>query len=539
MIKVFLVEDEIVIREGIKKNIPWEENGLSFVGDASDGELAFPMIQKLQPDIVITDIKMPFMDGLSLSTLIKKEFPLMEIIILSGFEEFDYAKEAINVGVSKFLTKPISSEDLLSEIKELAVKIEEKKSERLLLSKYQEEMEESNVEEKRKLFTGLVSGEEKVHELLKLASSLSIDLSAFFYNIILFGMQSSNHTSEEYSNSVVKAFERIQAIPRMKDAVIFDRNLEGWAFLIKADTREEIISTQNMIKEGIEEILEDYPHISYYGGIGREVERLHSLPDSFRAAARGYAHRYLADGNAFRYADEESDEKTGTVDFDIKAVDARKLDKTHLASFLKTGNLDEVPFFVDEFYGRIGEDALKSMMFRQYLLLDAYFTVVGFLNEIEADTDAVETVNINSEALKTTQKTKEYIIGIVSNAIEQRNSTSSNRYRQIVDEAIDYIAKNYADEDLSLNSVSSYVNVSPNHFSMIFSQQTDSTFIKYLTDYRMNKAKEMLRCTNKRSSEIASETGYKDPHYFSFIFKKTQGMTPTQYRGVKESEGDD
>ena len=96
MLKVFLVEDEIVMREGIKKNIDWEKEGFSFTGEASDGELAFPMIQKLHPDILITDIRMPFMDGLELSRLVKREFPKIKIIILSGYDEFEYAKEAMN-----------------------------------------------------------------------------------------------------------------------------------------------------------------------------------------------------------------------------------------------------------------------------------------------------------------------------------------------------------------------------------------------------------------------------------------------------------
>ena len=93
-IRVFLAEDEFVVRQGIKKNIDWEGHGYEFCGEAADGELAFPMIQKLRPEIVITDIRMPFMDGLELSRLIKKELPHTEIIILTGHEEFEYAKES-------------------------------------------------------------------------------------------------------------------------------------------------------------------------------------------------------------------------------------------------------------------------------------------------------------------------------------------------------------------------------------------------------------------------------------------------------------
>ena len=143
MLKIFLAEDEYVVREGIKNNIDWKAHGYDFVGDASDGELALPMIQKLKPDIVITDIKMPFMDGLELSRLIKKEFPWMEIIILSGYAEFDYAREAIAIGVAHYLNKPISGDELISELDKLAKKVEEKKQERQLKEKYAREMAEN------------------------------------------------------------------------------------------------------------------------------------------------------------------------------------------------------------------------------------------------------------------------------------------------------------------------------------------------------------------------------------------------------------
>ena len=133
----------------------------------------------------------------------------------------------------------------------------------------------------------------------------------------------------------------------------------------------------------------------------------------------------------------------------------------------------------------------------------------------------------------------EYVIRIMKKALELREKSASNRYGDVVDEVTRYIEENYADEELSLNVLASHVNFSPNHLSMIFSQQTGQTFIKYLTDFRMNKAKELLRCTGKKSSVISMEVGYKDPHYFSYLFKKTQGMTPTQYRGGKNPEGEE
>ena len=137
------------------------------------------------------------------------------------------------------------------------------------------------------------------------------------------------------------------------------------------------------------------------------------------------------------------------------------------------------------------------------------------------------------------ERTRAYILRIINTAVSLRDNQASNRYGDIIDEVRSYIDEHYGDESLSLNTLASRVNFSPNHLSMIFSAQTGETFIKYLTDYRMDKAKELLRCTGKRSVDISVEVGYKDPHYFSYLFKKTQGMTPTQYRNtghVKEDQ---
>ena len=123
MYKVFLVEDEIVVREGIRDNVNWENSNFIFSGEAPDGEIALPLIQEIKPDILITDIKMPFMDGLELSRIIKKNMPWVRIIILSGHDEFKFAKEAISIGVTEYLLKPISSSDLLKALNKVTVEI--------------------------------------------------------------------------------------------------------------------------------------------------------------------------------------------------------------------------------------------------------------------------------------------------------------------------------------------------------------------------------------------------------------------------------
>ena len=186
MLKVFLVEDEIVMREGIKKNIQWEKEGFEFVGDASDGELAYPLIQKTKPDILITDIRMPFMDGLELSRLVKQELPDIKIMILSGYDEFEYAKEAIKIGITDYLVKPISGAKLLEAVKKVAQVIEEEKEQKEFLQTFEKEREENARLSRQKFFKKLVSGNHPVSALLKEGREIGMDLAADRYNIVLF-----------------------------------------------------------------------------------------------------------------------------------------------------------------------------------------------------------------------------------------------------------------------------------------------------------------------------------------------------------------
>ena len=132
MIKVFLIEDEIVIREALERMIPWKEYGFELVGKAKDGEIALPMIRKSKPDVLITDIKMPFMDGLTLSSIVKKEFPNIRIVIVSGYDDFEYARKAIAIGVDDYLLKPFSKDD----IEEMLGKVKGKLDQERILRRY-------------------------------------------------------------------------------------------------------------------------------------------------------------------------------------------------------------------------------------------------------------------------------------------------------------------------------------------------------------------------------------------------------------------
>ena len=457
------------------------------------------MIQKLKPDIVITDIRMPFMDGLVLSKLIKKELPWIEIIILSGYSEFEYAKEGIKIGIAQYLLKPINGEDLIKEVDSLAVKIEEKHKEREIKEKYMREMKENFLKERKDLFQYLVTGSKSPAELLEISGRLDIDLSAIWYSIVLLKVQSMKHARDEYSNSIIEIEQKIEMLDSKKDLLIFDRNLEGKAFLFKADSKEDMIDFQEKYLYQIKEILDDYENIRYFGGIGEPVNRLRELPFSFESASHAFAHRYLVkDSLILNYKEIKQGIYQEEIKFDIGSMDIKQIDRSKIREFLKFGDKEETIYFVEEFFKDLGNNAMKSNMLRQYIIMDSYFCIAEFVEGLSFAKEEIDPPDSNSGVLQSEENAMDYLIRIVHKALELREKAASNRYGDVVDEVIRYIEDNYADEELSLNVLASHINFSPNHLSMVFSQQAGQTFTRYLTNYRMNKAKELLRCTSKR-----------------------------------------
>ena len=538
MLKVFLVEDEFVVREGIKNNIDWSGHGYDFCGEAGDGEVAYSMIQKLKPDIVITDIKMPFMDGLTLSHMIKSEFPWIEIIILTGYEDFQFAREAIKIGVSCYLLKPVNGESIMKEVDALSEKIREKKAEREAAQRYEEEMRERTELDKRDFFNTLIKGGASASDLIAEAKKLSIDISALRYNIMLLKIWSDKHDIGEFSNSVLRVEETVRAIADELGAVFFDFTVEGTALLFKGDDDKDIKRKIDRAVAKMKDLFSGYKHIRYFGAIGQTVGRITEIHTSFDWASRAYAHLYLTSENAFLVGSAEGLRPETNVDIPSE-IDPKHIDRRLMKRFLRGGEVSEITFFLEEYLNNIGDHALRSKMLRQYIAMDVYFCVADFVeNELGLSKEEIEQkISFpDGEVLLDENKTHDYLSEILGTALDLREDHSLGRYHDVMKDAIAYISEHYSDEELSLNTLAAQVNFSPNHLSSIFKQETGQPFIKYLTDYRMNMAKELLRRSSKKSNEIGIMVGYKDPHYFSYLFKKTQGVTPTQYRSMGRGE---
>lgn len=535
-IKVFLVEDEMVIRRGIKNSIDWEKEGYIFCGEASDGELAYPMIIKEKPDILITDIRMPFMDGLELCKLVKKELPNIKILILSGYDEFDYAKEAIRLGVTEYLLKPISSGKLLEALNGVSESIRREKEDKDLVRKYMEEMRENTEHEKQKFFEQMIAGNLSMADALETGKKYEMNLSAGMYNLLLFRftLGEENRKSGELLEEAEYAIEKLTE--RLEYVFEFQRGVEGWAFLLMADNEEQMSERVKELSKDLEEIMKNYSTIAYFGGIGQPVARLRELEESFREAERALAARFTMELNRIiSVEDIRMAQNVDTLD-DIEITSFGEIEKTRtmLEKFLNNGAEDEIDEFVDVYINELPEENLKSVLMRQYIIMDAYIVMMSFCEKIEGIEGEMQA---QSEELKNSMKTiqtleeiKNYIRMLLKKIIGVRDTISGRRYSDIIEIAKDQIRKTYMSDEISLNTIAAEVGMSPSYFSSIFSKEMGKTFVEYLTEIRMDRAKELLMCSSMKTSEIGYEVGYKDPPYFSYIFKKTQNCTPKEFR---------
>lgn len=548
MLKIFLAEDEVVVRETIKRMIPWEELGFELVGEAADGEMALPLLIRQQPDLLITDIKMPFMDGLTLARLAKKEIPGLKVVILSGYDDFNYAKQAIGIGVEDYLLKPITKNALIERLSEIRSRYEHEKTQKEYYEKFQREMQAYEKNSSRDFFEALVDGSMDMMEVYKRAEKLGLDIVAEAYNVLIFTMNCDEDFSgqrDEYSSWEAESLELLENFfAGHSSAMLFRSNIFSYGVLLKGQ-RETIEENTRACVDEIRKILSRQDgRREWFLAVGQSVERLSQIQKSYHTASRAFSQRYLYDENILYYDEMETMEHPGgqaeTEDNAyLQKVDVNALNPAILQKFLSNGLQEETENFVKDYFYAIGQEPMESLVFRNYVILNVRFSVISFIKGLGCDTNEMEsadTEEVLAESGKNMESAIAYAKKMISQAIEIRDQNSGNKKRSILKTAVDFIDSHYMDEEISLNTVANVANVSSNHFSALFSQNMGQTFIEYLTTLRMNKAKELLRCTGMRSSEIAGEIGYKDAHYFSYLFKKTQGMTPSDYRKAREEK---
>lgn len=537
MLRVFLAEDETIIRETLRDTVPWARCGYTFVGEAGDGELALPLIQQTRPDVLITDIRMPFMDGLALSKLVLQEFPQMKVIILSGYDDFEYAQTAIGLGVERYLLKPITKSTLMKVLEEVREKIQGERAQQNYLAQFQQEAQDYEQYARRRFLERVVAGQLSVQEIYEQAEKLDLDLRAKAYNLALVSaMPESGSASESYSEPGARIRDGMVAhFLKHPEYILFRWNLTSFAVLL-LERQENMDAIVSRCIHKVQELYQTFgPELNWYVAMGTPTQRLSALPGCFEEVSRLWAYRHILPDQHILTA-QTVKTLTGTgSDHDLSGLDMNKVNPAMLTGVLQNASAQEIPSFVDEYTHSL-EDALESGPFCQYLMLSARFTATQFVENLGMEQKEY-LGNLSCLGMVGQQISiddlKRYLSDILLQAIRLRDRVAGSQYKVQLKQAIRYIDEHYRSEDISLNRVAKEVDLSPNYLSAVFSQEMGTTFVEYLTAKRMEKARELLRASDLRSGEIAAAVGYKDSHYFSFLFKKTQGCTPRDYRSGK------
>ncbi|MBO7632795.1 MAG: response regulator [Lachnospiraceae bacterium] len=409
--KVFLADDEIVVREGIRESFPWDETPYTLVGEAPDGEMALPMIRDTNPDIVITDIKMPFMDGIELCRTLRAQMPWIGIIVLSGYDEFEYARQCIQLGVREYMLKPINAGELRAVLDKVSAQLAEERKTLEHAASLRARMESDGRFLKEKLIGSLFSdeaAEEDAGNVLKQLAAMGCPVPAKYYAVTDAAFDPTGE-GQEAAASLADSSGGI---------VLSSPGRTGTRLLVLGDTAEDAEERAYAFASSLVQELERCGCTGIRVGIGDIVDEPARIYNSFRAAR--HIRHLLA---------ERTDEKA-----------------------------------------------------------------------------------------------------IILGVREMGEPADDRRTPSVISDAKLYMAQHFTDPNLMLQDVAKAVNMSNSRFSTVFSQQNGQTFTEYLIYLRLNKAKELLRQTNFKTSQIARESGYNDAHYFSYIFKKNVGMTPSEYR---------
>ncbi len=538
MYSVFAVDDEPIVLEGIRSKIDWEGSGFTFAGEATDGEIALSMIHEIKPDILITDIKMPFMDGLQLAEAIKRTQPWIKIIILSGHDEFDYAKKAISIGIEDYLLKPFTPDELLTSLNKTAAQIDKERKQLSDISRLREELKSSETLIKKEFLNNLVHGSEEMSTVIQKSSELGLNLISRYYKVLISRIDSrtGNTNTQQEACSLLNSYSTA-----INEAVSFFHHSNLLVCIFKGSTQEELDDNTFRAAETIAHIATKNEDCIVFTAIGKTVEHLSQLKTSYEDAkaileknASSATSAKDAAPNRIISSDDISGDDTadGSASASSEYLDITENDP--LVDRLKYAGKNDISAIIEESMTLIRNNPGQFKVFASYILVDLIFAVSKLIEKLGGDMKQLNPEILQrkfiDDAVQDEQNFTKILEQVLNFALEYRDSKMTGKYGDVILKAKKFIEENYADQNTTLTSVAEAVCLSPNHFSAIFSQECKTTFIEYLTNVRMENAKRLMRETDMKGYDIAYECGFSDPHYFSYIFKKNTGLSPREYK---------
>lgn len=523
---ILLVDDEEEVIQAIIRKIKWEYLGFSVLGYADNGVKALEMIEEHQPDVVMTDIKMPYMDGMELCSHIRMEYPAMKIVLFTGFDEFEYAKEAVHLEVEEYILKPVNSVELVNIFTHLKAKLDQEISERRSMEKLEQYYTESLPLLQANFYSTLIEGRIHEEELQRYLSDYQISLPGPLFCCLVIHMSSSqvpeNMNSLFLAASVQKQAEerlgkrwRAKCFPYLGNSVLFAQ-LNGENEIAElTDDCDRFCKYVNRIIGAVVTV-----------GIGQVCSSALDLAQSYNTAREAVSYRAVYGAsraiNIKEIAPSESGETRFTNDTEL----------LNLFKKIRLNSRDEIIEAVNQYIERISFP-LKSLQQNQVVIMDLITALFRFSvnNDIAAEGISGDIGMLYEVLLEMEPDAlRKWLTDISLCFSESLVMARSRSTQSFVSKAKEYVHSQYADAQLSLAQICEMLGVSNSYFSTVFKKETGKSFVGYVTDYRMEQAARLMIETNEKSYVIAQKVGYTDPNYFSYVFKRQFGVSPSKYR---------
>ncbi len=524
--RVLLVDDEEEVIQAIMKRIDWEGLGFNVVGYAHNGVKALELAEEVQPDVAVTDIKMPYMDGMELSRRLKKEFPNIKILIFTGFDEFEYAKEAVHLEVEEYILKPIDSAELTKIFKRLKVTLDQEMDEKRDVEKLRNYYMDSLPLLRSNFYSSLIEGRVYESELPKYLADYQIPLKGPVYCCVVIHT-SAHEIPEDISPVLLAMAVQKQAEERFsgKWRAVFFSYLGNTVMITQMENENEVTDLTDECDRFCRSVRRIVDAV-VTTGIGVACRSLFDLRQSYDGAREAVSYRVLYGSSKAINIKEIAPQETGEI---------RIRDDSEVAVLFKKIRFDTAEA-VDEAVDRYVDNVLvKADTLPNYHLciMDLVSALYRFAANCEIDIESLtdEKESLYAGASEMGAEMMRVWLKKISRAMREKLlADRSNTTKSFVTRAREYVRDHYADEDLSLDNICGTLGVSGSYFSSVFKKETGQAFISYLTDYRMAVAARMLTETEEKNYIVAKMTGYADPNYFSYVFKKQFGMSPSKYR---------
>ncbi|MCJ8014295.1 response regulator [Paenibacillus sp. KQZ6P-2] len=546
MYKLLLVEDEEDVRDGLVEEIDWESCGFQVVDTAENGREAAELIDKHIPDVVVTDIQMPFMDGLQLAGWIREHYRATKIIILTGYDEFEYAQKAIKLQIDEYVLKPFSSQELVEVVLKVKLQMDAERSEKENIHVLMEHYRKS-IPVLRELFLSqLVSRSMSTDEIREKSSSYGMELEgqSFMASVLRLDYVHNHLTEPEegvqmVSSSSLKYSEDryLQLFAVLNIAEEICQRLEGFkvfihledCVLLSAQLEQDSGQAAQLTLAVLEEIrinVYKYLKLTITVGAGTVCTQPGEIHQSYQKAMQALDYRLILGNDRVIWIGDVESGQYESLSFD-------ELKEQTLIRCIKVGTPEEMDAVLSQLFSGM-QLAQLSVQDCQVYLMEILTCVMKVAKEFSVELEELFGAGTYPFAeiykYNNLQEVKQWMSGI---CLKLMNSIAQGRqsgYNQLVENAKEYIRLHYQDCEISINKVCKHLHISTGYFSSIFKKEVKMTFVNYLMQIRMEAAKELLRSSDLKTFEIAERIGFSDPNYFSFCFRKKFGISPKEYR---------